>query len=234
MAEELEFETYLYLSKDKFKIFVFDKKKLTNLFNEELTVYNKFNFQDLNNLSKFLDENIYKIEKLVNNFIKNIILIIDNNKNLQVNISVKKKNYEAPMNQKYLASSLTEIKDLFKENYQDQTIMHMVVLNYIINGKNYSSFVADLDADHLCLEVNFISISNDLVFLFDKLLGKYQISVSQYLCGNYIKNFFRDDKTEFSKKAYRLKNGINDNEVILVPKNVENKGFFEKFFQLFS
>ena len=26
----------------------------------------------------------------------------------------------------------------------------------------------------------------------------------------------------------------NKNEVILIPKNIENKGFFEKFFQLFS
>ena len=34
--------------------------------------------------------------------------------------------------------------------------------------------------------------------------------------------------------AYKLKNGLNDNEVILIPKNVKNKGFFEKFFQLFS
>ena len=31
-----------------------------------------------------------------------------------------------------------------------------------------------------------------------------------------------------------VRNGCNENEVILVPKNIENKGFFEKFFQLFS
>ena len=29
-------------------------------------------------------------------------------------------------------------------------------------------------------------------------------------------------------------NGINENEVKLIPKNTKNKGFFEKFFQLFS
>jgi len=51
---------------------------------------------------------------------------------------------------------------------------------------------------------------------------------------NYINNFITDNATEFSSMAYKLKNGLNDNEVILIPKNIENKGFFEKFFQLFS
>jgi hypothetical protein len=34
--------------------------------------------------------------------------------------------------------------------------------------------------------------------------------------------------------ASKLKNGLNKNEITLVSKNTENKGFFEKFFQLFS
>ncbi len=33
---------------------------------------------------------------------------------------------------------------------------------------------------------------------------------------------------------FKIKHGYNANEVLLVPKNDENKGFFEKFFQLFS
>ena len=54
------------------------------------------------------------------------------------------------------------------------------------------------------------------------------------MCGGYIKNFFKDEKGELSEKALKLKDGLNVNEVILVPKNIKNKGFFEKFFQLFS
>ena len=234
MIEEIDLETYLYVSKQKLQIFLFDKKKFKNLYNQELKLHNDFNFQDLDILSNFLDENIFKIEKLVGNFIKNIILIIKNDKILYVNISVKKKNYEHFINQKYLENSLTEIKDLFKENYQDQTIMHMIIVNYIINGKKYSSFISDLSSDHLCLEVNFVSISNDLIFSLNKVLEKYQIKISKYICGNYIKNFFKEDNLELSEMAYKLKNGQNHNEVILVPKNIKNKGFFEKFFQLFS
>ena len=234
MIEEVDFETYLYLSKDKFEVFLFDKNKLKNLYKKELKLYKQFNFHDLNDLSKFLDDNIFKIEKLIGNFIKNIFLIVENDENLSLNISIKKKNYENSINKKYLENSLIELKDLFKENYQKQNITHMIIVNYIANGKKYPSFPSDLNSEDLCLEVNFLSISNDLTFVFDKLLEKYQIKIIQYLCGNYIKNFFKKDNIELSLMAHKLKSGLNHNEVILVPKNVENKGFFEKFFQLFS
>ena len=65
-------------------------------------------------------------------------------------------------------------------------------------------------------------------------MEKYQIKISQYMCGKYIKDYFNEDNNELSSSAYKLKNGMNSNEVILVPKNIENKGFFEKFFQLLS
>ena len=105
---------------------------------------------------------------------------------------------------------------------------------YIVNGKKQSLFASGLSGDYLCLEVNFLCISNDLIFLFNNLLEKYQIKISRYMCGNYIKNFFEENSCELSLMANKIKNGLNDNEVIVVPKNIENKGFFEKFFQLFS
>ena len=234
MIEEVDFETYLYISKDKFEIFLFDKNELKNLYKKELKLHKQFNFHDLNNLSKFLDDNIFKIEKLAGNFIKNILLIVESDETLSLNISIKKKIYENSINQKYLENNLTELKDLFKENYQKQSIMHMVIINHIINGKKYSSFMSNLISDHLCLEVNLLSISNDLVLSLDKVLENYQIKIRQYMCGNYIKKFFNEDNVEISLTAHKLRNGLNNNEVVLVPKNIENKGFFEKFFKLFS
>ena len=234
MIEQIDFETYLYVSNNKFQIFVYDKINQNNLYKEELRLNDKFNFEDFNNLSKFLDDNIYKIEKLIGNFIKNIILIIENDKNLYVDIAVKKKNYDKSINQKYLENSLTELKDLFQENYQEQTIMHMVMVNNAVNEKENYLSSSNSNSDLLFLEVNFISISNNLVIIFDKILEKYQTKISQYLCGNYIKNFFKQDDIELSKMVHKIINGQNNNEVLLIPKNVENKGFFEKFFQLFS
>ena len=233
MIAGLDFETYLYISKDKFQIFVLNKKKLKNLYSQELKIDHQFDFKDLNILLNFLDKNIYKIEKLIGNFIKNIILIVENKKNLKINMGIKK-SYETSLKQKSFSSNLTELKDLFKKNYQDQTIMHMCIINYIIDGKRYSSFDTKLINDYFCIEVSFIAIDNKLVFAFDNVLEKYQIKIKQYMCGNYINNFIGDTGDEISIIANKLRNGLNINEITIVPKHKENKGFFEKFFQLFS
>ena len=219
MIENSDFETFLYISKNKYQIFVYDKNNLKNLYDEEIKSDNEI---ELNLLSKFLDDNVYKIEKMIKNFIRNIILIIEDDKVLDIGISLKKKNYEKNIDQKQLEKSLVEIKNIFRENYLNETIMHMIV----VNNKN--------NDDYLFLEVNFISISNNFTFYFDKVLESHQIKISRYMSCRYIKSYISEDSTELFTMANKLNNGFNKNEVQLISKNVENMGFFEKFFQLFS
>jgi len=231
MIEESDFETFLYISKNKYRIFAYDKNNSKNLYNTEIKVNEEF---ELNNLSKFIDENIYKIEKKLNNFIRNIILIIDDEQILSTNISIKIKNYEKNKNQKNLENNLIEIKDIFRENYKDHIIMHMIIVNNNLNKNYFLTNNDDVNDNNIYLEVNFISISDKFTFTFDKLLEDHQIKISQYMSGSYIKSFFSEDLVELSVVANKLNNGLNQNEVALISKHVENKGFFEKFFQLFS
>ena len=231
MIENSDFETFLYISKNKYQIFVYDKNNLKNLYHEEIENDDEI---ELNILSKFIDDNIYKIEKMIKNFIKNIILIIQDDKVLNIGISLKKKIYEKNINQKQLENSLVEVKDIFRENHQDQTIMHMIIVNDNKNKNDYLLNNPNDNGDYLYLEVNFICISNSFHYIFEKLLENYQIKIRQCMSGSYIKSFFDEDVTNLSVMANKLNNGLNKNEVELISKNRENKGFFEKFFQLFS
>jgi len=231
MIENSDFETFLYISKSKYQISVYDKNNLKNLYSEEIEYSDE---TELNTLSKFLDDNIYKIEKKIKNFIRNIILIIEDDKILEICISLKKKNYEKNENQKQLENSLVEVKDIFKENYQDLLIMHMVIVekenNFLLDNANNSD-------DYLFLEVNFISIPNKFTFYFDKLLENHQINIKRYMSVDYIKSFFdieSNESMELFLMANKLNEGLNKNEVQLISKSKENRGFFEKFFQLFS
>ena len=194
----------------------------------------KYIQDDLSHLSKFLDQNIYRIEKLVGNFIKDITLIIESDKILNVDIGIKKKNYTQFLNQNYLKNDLIEVKDLFKASYPNQVIMHMLIIDYDGDGNKNLSSDFDIDEDNLYIVVKFISISNSLGSKFDKLLEKHQIQINLYMSGEYVQNFIDEDLGELSMMASKLKNGFNKNEVTLISKNPKNKGFFEKFFQLFS
>ncbi len=229
MIEETDFETFLFISKNKYQIFVYDKNKLKNFYEDEIMINDGIEFEIFSN---FLDENIYKIEKKMNNFIKNIILIIEDEKVLDVTISIKKKNYETHIDQKNLENNLVEVKDVFRENYQDQIIMHMIVVdndknNLFINKDNHNE-------NYVFLEIKFISIENNFTAYFDRLLESHQIKISRYMSHKYIKSYIGEDSTELSMMAHNLNSGLNKNEVQLVSKSIENKGFFEKFFQLFS
>ena len=233
MTEETDFETYLYLSRDEFKIFLFDKKNIKNLFQETIMIENNFNFMEFAKVTEFLDRNIFKIEKLIGTFIKNIFLIVDNKDNFIIKLSNKNK-IENKISKESIESTLIKLKNLINENYKNQTIIHMLIKNQLVydNIETLSSMNENTNFQYL--EVNFITISNDLIINLNKVLEEYQIKISKFIDGKYVKNFFNDDKLEISLATHKLINGFNDNEVIIIPKNTKNHGFFERFFNFFS
>ena len=233
MNKEKEFENFLSISPNKLGIYLFDKKNLRNLYNDELIINDTTNYLDFNILKKFLDNNIFKIEKLSGQFIKNIILIFDDENILNLKMGIKKKNYNELITKEYLENLLIEAKDLFRENYSNQEIVHMIVNKYYINNKSYALFEKNLKGEYLALEIEFKSISDDVIYDLNKVLENYQIKINKFIDGAYVKNFFKDD-ADLSEMSHRILNGYKENEDTLMAKNPKKLAFFEKFFQLFS
>ena len=234
MSNEFDFETYLNISPNKIGIYLFDKNKLVNLYFKEQNFKNNNNFIDFNFINEFLENNIFKIEKLIGRFIKNVTLILDSENILTLDIGSKKKNYEKIITKKFLENSLSELRDLINKNYQDYKIMHMHIINYLFDRRHSSKFEDDVICKNLGIEIQFISVPNKLILEIDKILLKFQIKSRNYLNQNYIESLFKDQNISLSKMAYKSQKGYNTNEVSIIPKNLKKKGFFEKFFQLFS
>ena len=234
MTEELSYEAYLSISQKKFGIYLLDKKNLINIYKDELNLENDNDQINYNHLSIFLENNVFKIEKLIGHFLKSIFVIIENKKILNFSIGISKKNYGEKITKSYLESCLTELNDLFKENYQRNKIMHFMINRYLIDGVNYTSFDEEIDGKDMCIEVAFISISNNFIREISNVLEKYQIKIDRLFEKKYIENFFEEKHLDLSLIAFKIQNGHNQNEVTLVPKSIKKRGFFEKFFQLFS
>ena len=234
MTEESSLDAYLSISQKKFEIYLLDKKNLKNIYKKEFHFENDIDQIDYNLLGDFLDKNIFKIEKLTGNFLKSISLIIENYNILNFSIGIKKKNYGEKINKQYLESSLIELKDLFKENYQNNKIMHFIINRYLIDDVNYTSFDQEINGDFICVEAKFISVPSILIKEISDVLAKYQIKIGSLFEKNYIQNFFEEQSLELSISAHKIKFGQNQNEISLVSKSYKKKGFFEKFFQLFS
>ena len=234
MTEEIDFETYLYISPRKFGIYIYNIKKFDCLFKEEYKFENLSQNLKTDYLSLFLEKNIFKIEKLIGNFVNNIYVLIDNYKITNLSFGIKKKNYQENIKQDFLEEILTESKDLFKENYQNQKILHVIINRYIVDHKSYMKFNENFKGNHFCIEVEFKYISKEFINEIDKVLSGFQIKIFKVFDGNYVKDFFKKDKIELPKIFSKIHSGFNENEVEIIVKNHKKSGFFEKFFQLFS
>ena len=142
--------------------------------------------------------------------------------------------YDDKINKNYLESSLAELKDLFKENYQDNKIIHFIINRYLIDGDNYTAFDQEIEADHMCVEVNFISVPNTLIDEISNVIEKYQIKIDDIFDMKYIKKHFEGKPLDLPIMAFKIQSGHNQNEIALIPKSSKKIRFFEKFFQLFS
>ncbi len=232
MNENSEYETYLSIAPTKFAIYLLNTKNFKNLYKKEIT-FAETKFINYSNLKQFLDENIFKIEKLAGKFIDNIFILIESEEILNIIIGIKQINFNTIINNTYLKNSVINAKDLFQENYPKQKIMHIIINKYLIDGKSYSYIKDNKQCEQLNLEIQFKSISNEIINSLSQVLQNYQINIIKYLDESYIKNFFNED-IEISKMAFDILNGCNENEVTVVQKNSKKLGFFEKFFQLFS
>ena len=63
-------------------------------------------------------------------------------------------------------------------------------------------------------------------------LNDYQISIAHVLNSQYLENFLNQNEgNDIFEMSTKIVDGYNVNEVIIVPKISNNKGFFERFFK---
>ena len=110
----------------------------------------------------------------------------------------------------------------------------MIVDKYLIDGEYFSYLPEKIKCENVCIDLNFICFSEDFIKKFERSLSKYQIKIKQIISADYIKDYFKDDGIDIFFMCKKIIQGHNKNEILLVPKKIENKGFFEKFFNFFS
>ena len=234
MIEEANLKTYLSISPSKFGIYLIDIKSFNYFYKQEIKVENKFNSIDLDSLSKFLEAHVFNIEKLTGKFLNIVSLIIDSEEIVEIKIGIKKKNYHDNINKNFLENLIIDGKDLFKDNFQNEKVLHIAVNRYLVDGISYSSFNENLKGNDFCMELQFIFISSKFASDISKVIEKYHIKITGYLDQKYIEAFITGKDVKLCEMAYKIENGHNDNEVKFISKSKKNVGFFEKFFQLFS
>ena len=234
MNEELKFETYLFIDSKKLVICVIEKKTFKILFKEEKLLDDYNEVSNLKKLDNFLAKNILKIEKILKNFVKDVYIILDDKEFLPIEISIKKDHNGNSISQENLINPLNVLKNLCQFSFKDKKIIHMLIENYQIDGKDYSFLPENLKCNNFSLDIKFICLSKNLIEHYESVLKRYHILVNQILNAQYIEQFQDQQNPNIYTTASRIISGFNNNEISLVNKTLKSKGFFEKFFDLFS
>jgi hypothetical protein len=234
MNEELKFETYLFIDSKKLVICVIEKKTFKILFKEEKLLDDHNEDSNLKKLDNFLAKNILKIEKILKNFVKDVYIILDDKEFLPIEISIKKDHNGNSISQENLINPLNVLKNLCQFSFKDKKIIHMLIENYQIDGKDYSFLPENLKCNNFSLDIKFICLSKNLIEHYESVLKRYHILVNQILNAEYIEQFQDQQNPNIYTTASRIISGFNNNEISLVNKTLKSKGFFEKFFDFFN
>ena len=228
-----EFETFMYIGVEKILICVFSKIDSKILYKNEYKFLELNNHIDQNKIINFLNENIFKIEKQLSQFINDISLIINSNQFQSIDISIKQNIY-GEVKKKNQLSLLKDLKNYVFDSYPNYKLIHYLVNHYLLDNKIYKNFDFSKKCNHFCLDTTFILFNKDDVLFYKKIFEKFQISVKKIMSGKYIFDFFDSNELNECEMGRKISAGFNPNEVLLIEKKIEEKGFFERFFNFLS
>ena len=234
MENDLNFEVFLFLSKEKIILSVNHKNDFKFIFKDEFFIENNPTDLNFEKLNLFLNKNIFKIEKMLGNFIEKINVIIKSRDFFNLQFSIKKSDYNEIINPDIILYLIKDAKYQCEKTIQNMQIIHVLIDSYLVDDIRYTDLPQNQKCKNFSLDISFICLPNELIRHIEKTLKKFQISVSQISSANYIYKFVNDKDINFFKMTKKIIDGHNKNEIKLVNKTPKNKGFFEKFFDLFS
>ena len=228
-----ECKYFLIIKKQKILFKIFDPINGSSLI-KEMFVENYFPNDTYNLLEKFLEKNIFEIEKELKDFIKKIYIIFESDSFFEVGSSIRHNLKGISFNHGQLNDSLIDIKNQLEKHSQNYEIIHMIINQYIINGVVHKILPENFDGDNLVIQVNFICLEKKIVQNIKWLFSKYEISINKILCHEYLRRINNFSNENIIKIANDTINGSIANEVFIVKKTFKKQGFFEKFFNFFN
>lgn len=236
--KEKKFNIYLYISSIKLSVAIFEKSDLIkSVFFKEFYCETNLNEKQLNfkETEKTIEKNIFEIEKFTGNFLNDIYLIVDTPESLKIGISSSKNNEDKKIQEKDVKYLIQDCRQQILRSNFNEDIVHIIISNYVIDDIEYKYLPLDKNCKKFSVNIEFICFPKVLIKKLKELFNKYQISINKIICGNYVKSFNTgDSKFNICEAGLSLAEGANKQEVVVIPKKLEKKGFFERLFHLFS
>lgn len=234
MKNRTNFEVFIILSAKKIKLSVNRKFGSDLIFQKETFFENNSTALNFEKLDFFLEENILKVEKILGSFIESVNIIINSRDFFNLQISVKKNDYNEKINTHILNYLIKDAKNQCEKTIKNMRIIHILIDKYLIDENHFLDPPINQKCKNFSLDIRFICLPKEVIKKIEKKLKSYHISINQILNADYVYKCSNSANIPFVEMASKIIDGHNKNEVKLVNKKQKNSGFFEKFFNLFS
>ena len=236
--KEKKFDIYLHISSNKLSVSVFDKSDLVkSIFFKEFSCKTSLYKEKLNfyEIEKIIEKNIFEIEKFTGNFLNDVYLIVDSPDSLKIGISISKNNEDKKIEEKDVKYLIQDCKQQILSSNFNEDIIHIIIANYIVDETEYKYLPLNKICAKFSVNLEFICFPKILIKKIKDLFNNHQISINKIICGNYVRSF-KEPESDFNICATGLSlvEGANKQEVVIIPKKLEKKGFFERLFHVFN
>ena len=231
------FDIYLEFNYSKLNLAAFNKLNSQIEYFKEQSYKPYINSdQELNfdELQKLVEKNIIEMEKSIDEFVKDIYLIIETPQTMSIQLSVIKNNEGKNITKQDALYLIQDAKQQILKSHLDIRILHIIVENYIFDDVEYKFLPLKKNCKKFSIDIKFICFPKNLLKNFEQLFLKQQIFINQFICLNYVKTFnSKDNEKNTCELAKDIVKGVNKQEVVSVPKIIKKTGFFEKLFHFF-
>ena len=184
-------------------------------------------------LTKFILEKVKDFEKDVGSFIEKVNVITDAKYN-QFSLSLKSKYNSNQIKETDIVRLISDAKQIIMRNNKNCHILHILVDQYIIDGKKYFEFPESLNYKEFIVDVSFITINNSTVKMLNRILKNCNIELKKIISHQYSSRFADNNDTNPCIAAKKVIDGINPSEVQIHNLEPKRQGLFEKMFNFFS
>ena len=231
------FDIFVDLSSTKLSIAAFEKLDSNCVFFKEYNCETNLNKDQLNfeNTDKAIEKNIFEIEKTTGEFLNDIYLMVETPESFSINLSLIKNNEGKKVEKKNIQYLVQDAKQQILRSYHSKKIIHIIITNYVIDSVAYDYLPLDLNCNQFSIDIRFICFPKNLIKKLEELFNNHQIFINKIICSNYAKLFTKNKSCiNVCESGLKLVQGVNKQEVAIVPRTLEKKGFFERLFHFFK
>ncbi len=177
-------------SRDKIILLYNNTSKIKGYVDQELI--------NIDEASADLKKNIYLIEQKLKLNFNNVVLILNNDKFTQLNLSGFKKLNGSQLSKENISYILSSLKSSINECEKDKTILHIFNPNYLLDKKKMSNLPIGLFGDLYAQEISCFLINTNYFKNLNNLFFRCNLKIKKIFLKSFIDgvNIIKNSKIE--------------------------------------